>query len=287
MGLNPATRASFLAGSVLASLAWGPAPVRAAPPADKSDYSWLNPTPDGLLREFTTDRPDVTESPFTVDAGHMQLEMDLANYTSDRQDGVSTTEWGVAPFNLRLGLGNDFEAGVFLSPWIRRRVAARAGSTTTVLGFGDVVLRGKWNFLGNDGGGLAYGLIADLKLPTAADGLGNGRVEAAVTLPVTVRLAAGWDLNAMAQLQGGYDDAARGYRPFWLNSVSVDHDLGRAVAGYVELTSLTGDGPQAATLDVGITWLADRGLQLDAGVNLGVSRTAPDLLVFSGLSRRF
>ena len=45
--------------------------------ADKSAYSILNPTPDRLLRDMTTDRPDTTESPFTVDAGRMQVETNV------------------------------------------------------------------------------------------------------------------------------------------------------------------------------------------------------------------
>ncbi len=46
---------------------------------DKSRYHLFNPTPVGRMREMSTDRPDKTESPYTVDAGHFQWEMDLAN----------------------------------------------------------------------------------------------------------------------------------------------------------------------------------------------------------------
>src|SRR5688572_22247357 len=72
--------------------------------------------PAGALRELTTDRPDSTESPFTVDAGHLQLEMDVASYTRNRLDGVRTTEWVIAPFNLRYGITPNFEAGIFVTP---------------------------------------------------------------------------------------------------------------------------------------------------------------------------
>src|SRR5688572_27155450 len=65
-------------------------------------------------RELTTDRPDSTESPFTVDAGLIQLEMDAASYTRDRQAGIRTTEWVVAPFNLRYGVTPNLEAGIFV-----------------------------------------------------------------------------------------------------------------------------------------------------------------------------
>src|SRR5256885_9928210 len=36
---------------------------------NKSDFNLFNPTPPELMREFNTDRPDKTESPYTVDAG--------------------------------------------------------------------------------------------------------------------------------------------------------------------------------------------------------------------------
>lgn len=52
------------------------AAVQPAEGVDKSRNSLVNPTPSGQLREPASDRPDFTESPSTVDAGHAQLEMD-------------------------------------------------------------------------------------------------------------------------------------------------------------------------------------------------------------------
>lgn len=43
-------------------------------PPDKSGYSLFKPTPRQFMRELTTDRPDQTESPYTVDAGHFQVK---------------------------------------------------------------------------------------------------------------------------------------------------------------------------------------------------------------------
>ena len=47
--------------------------------SDKSKYHLFHPTPDRLLRDLSTDRPDLTESPYTVDAGHFQIETDFVN----------------------------------------------------------------------------------------------------------------------------------------------------------------------------------------------------------------
>ncbi|MEO8961795.1 MAG: hypothetical protein ABI325_07935 [Ginsengibacter sp.] len=40
----------------------------------KKVYNLFNPTPKSMMRDFETDRPDVTESAYTLDAGHFQFE---------------------------------------------------------------------------------------------------------------------------------------------------------------------------------------------------------------------
>src|SRR5436190_23093328 len=73
---------------------------------DKSQFNLFNPTPGELMREFRTDRPDKTESPYTVDAGHFQVEVDELRYTYDRYNGlpgdVSGEAVGIGPVNLNV-----------------------------------------------------------------------------------------------------------------------------------------------------------------------------------------
>jgi hypothetical protein len=45
--------------------------------AGAQNYSLFNPIPKDQMRPFSIDRPDVTESPISVDAGHFQFEGDL------------------------------------------------------------------------------------------------------------------------------------------------------------------------------------------------------------------
>src|ERR1019366_3059815 len=201
-------------------------PLVGEPATGKSGYSLANPTPAALLRELSTDRPDVTESPFTVDAGHAQLEMDFTNFTHNRLDGTRTAAWGVAPFNLRLGLLSNFEAGLFVSPYTRLAEVPRGGPRTTHSGFGDVTLRAKFNFFGNDGGESALGLIADLTLPTAASGLGSDKAEGALILPVAFEFADGWEGGAMTVAELRHRETG-GYKVAWTNSATFGHDLAK------------------------------------------------------------
>jgi len=271
-----------LIGATLQAAA--PAP---AEQADKRAYTFFNPTPDKLLRELATDRPDATESPFTVDAGHVQLEMDFGNLTKNRLAGVRTTAGELAPFNLRWGMTQNLELGVFVTPWQRETAKPRIGPSERHNGFGDTTIRGKLNLGGNDGGPFAWGLIADLKLPTATGGFSNGKCEGALTLPVAFELGGGWEGGAMTVAEFRSRGAGGGYRGVWNNTATLGHEIVKDVAGYGEVTSSVGDGAHVATVNFGVTWKLSANTQLDAGVNLGVSRRADDLGVFSGLSRRF
>src|SRR5258705_1220294 len=91
----------LLAPAVL-GMAAGAEPADAGKPQiDKSVFNLFNPTPAEYLRALDTDGPGSTESPYTVDAGHFQVEMALVSYTYDREsfDGVTQRfeAWAIAP----------------------------------------------------------------------------------------------------------------------------------------------------------------------------------------------
>ena len=110
--MKPVLHSAFLFIAT-AALAADPAP-------DKSQYNLLNPTPPQWLREMSTDRPDKTESAYTVDAGHFQIEMDLVNYSYDKhnpaRDGTIVRTLGIAPVNLKVGLLNSLDVQLVLQP---------------------------------------------------------------------------------------------------------------------------------------------------------------------------
>jgi hypothetical protein len=69
-----------------------------------AEMYWLgNPVPSDKMRELSTDRPDTTESPYTVDAGHFQIEAEPLSWTRDREDGVTTTTTNPS-VNIKAGL---------------------------------------------------------------------------------------------------------------------------------------------------------------------------------------
>src|SRR5687767_13166520 len=110
--------------------------------ADKGQYTLFNPTPRELMREMSTDRPDLTESAFTVDAGHFQIEMDAVNYAYNDDSSIRTETLGIGIINLKAGLCNRADFQVIIESYNSVRVRDRAtGTTERHRGFGDITTR--------------------------------------------------------------------------------------------------------------------------------------------------
>jgi hypothetical protein len=285
---------ALLAALAFAALAVpGRAAGKEAP--NKSAFTLFNPTPADQMRELSTDRPDQTESPFTVDAGHFQVELDFVNYTYDRDTAggadVRSRAWLFAPVNLKLGLLNCVDLQVMLDPQVRVRVEDRVARTTEkASGFGDATTRLKVNIWGNDGGKTALALMPFVKWPLSASSLRNGKTEGGLIVPLAVDLAEGWSLGLMTELDFVRNGANTGYDREWVNSVTVSHDLAEKIGCYVELVAITGSAPGfkwQGQLDVGFTYALRPNVQLDAGCNFGVTKSAPDYQPFVGLSYRY
>jgi hypothetical protein len=268
-------------------------PDGASPAIDKNQFHLFNPTPSKYLREMSTDRPDKTESAYTVDAGHFQFEMDLVAYTRDEErTGGTTTKvdaWAVAPINLKVGLCNRVDLQLILETYNDVRVRS-GGVTQTLRGYGDTTVRLKYNLWGNDGGATAMAAMPYVKLPTNQDGLGNNSVEGGLILPLAVSLPADFGLGLMTQYDAVRDDDGGGHHAEFVNSITVSHDIVGKLGGYVEFFSAVSaerDSDWIGTVDLGLTYGLTDNIQLDAGVNIGVTKSADDVNPFLGLSWRF
>jgi hypothetical protein len=258
---------------------------------DKSRFNLFNPTPEDALRELSPDRPDVTESPYTVDAGHFQLEMDFANFTRDASGGIETQTWNVAPFNFKIGLLNDVDLQLGYDSYLNARTKnTGTGATATRSGFGNFTTRLKINLWGNDRGTTAFALLPFVKFPTGTGALGNNAVEGGLILPLAVTLPAGFDLGSEAGFGYLRDGDGHRYHGDFVNSVTIGHGIAGKLSGYVEFVSEISTEPHAgwiSTVDVGLEWRLTKNIQLDCGCNFGATPAADDEHVFGGVTMRF
>ena len=284
-----------VAGGLVANVQAGlEGEINPAAPPDKSTYNLFNPTPRELMREMSTDRPDQTESPNTVDAGHFQMEMDLVKATFDHDTSgggdVRTEVWEVAPVNLKLGLLNNVDIQFVLDTYIHSRVEDRAANTVDrASGFGDLQTRLKINLWGNDGGSTAFAMMPFVKWPLPESSLRNGKTEGGIIFPWAVELPAGWGLGGIVEFDFVSDGGGGGDTEYF-NTIALSHDIYGNLGGYVEFAALVtpeSGGEWQGQVDVGLTYAVNKDTQLDFGCNFGVTKAAPDFNPFIGLSWRF
>jgi hypothetical protein len=260
--------------------------------AEKARYSFFNRTPESMLRDLSTDRPDLTESPYTVDAGWWQLEMDSVAYTRDHDtsDGadVRTTALAFPTLNLKAGLTHFMDLQTVIAPHTRVRTHDRiAGTRERVSGFGDITSRLKINLWGNDGGSSALAVMPFVTWPTGRRGLSSESVEGGLIVPLALELPRGFGLGLMTEIDVVRNDSDTGHDTEWLNSVTLARDIVGSLGGFIELTHLSRRGRDAATFDCGLTYGVGRHVQFDVGCNVGLTRATEDLTVFTGLAVRF
>jgi hypothetical protein len=266
-----------------------------AAPADKSIYNLFNPTPQDAMRAFEPERPAKILNPFTVDAGHFQIESDFITYTATNYAGFGMQLFVTADPTIKLGLTNTIDFEIDLNGYLNS--ATHSNQTGALVGnghgFGDTILKFKINLVGDDGGTFAMALVPYVKVPSAAPGLGNGVVEGGVALPMQINLPADFVLA----LQTEYDalkDANDSQRYANLvDIVNLSHAvsfISKDLTASIEFFSSVGTdqyAPAVYTFDVGLAYLILPNVQLDAGANFGLTKASPDLNLYTGVTARF
>lgn len=257
------------------------------------DYSLFNPTPPEFLRDMTTDRPDTTESPFTVDAGHIQIETQAFGYARSADDPagghIDSYEFGTT--NFRIGLTSALDLGVVVATYGIAR--GGGGFSLDDAGLGGIELRPKLNLWGNDKFGkasrTALALLPYVVVPTDSDnGISPEEPEFGLIVPLAVYLSERLALGLNATLESVLDGDGRGRHAESAATASFAYEWSNRLGTYHELVARFG-GEDGAVLiaATGLTYALGENAQLDMGVNIGLTDTADRLAPFVGFSVRY
>jgi hypothetical protein len=231
-----------------------------------------------VLRPLSTDRPDATESPYTVDKGHFQFELEVASATRDGGD----ESYGLGELNMKYGLGTDADLQIVL-PFYEH---VAGGSE----GFGDMQMRVKINIWGNDGGGTALAVMPFLQIPTGRDGISSDEVEGGIIVPLAVEGPNGWGFGFQVEADLVADEKGDGHHFSFLASATAAHPITETVGFFVEVVGIVGEGSEATTeayYNTGLTWAVEENLQFDGGIRIGLTNDSEDFTPFIGVSSKF
>ncbi|WP_316831655.1 transporter [Pedobacter aquatilis] len=250
-------------------------------------YSLFRPVPRALMRELETDRPDVTESPITVDAGHVQFESDL--FREDRAFGDYSTKnsYLINQMNLKIGLSGHLAMQLSIGTFAFAKTTDLGSGTIAYRhGFGDLVLRIKQNIVGNDQGNFAVAILPYLILPTS--GLEDEhRYQAGLILPMSLKLPGDWKLGMQLEGDRLKDTEGRELHTSLLQTLSASHELIKHLDGIAE-SYYTYDlkaHQLMAFLNASLQFEINKNCKVDAGINYGIDHAA-DKRGFVGLSFR-
>ena len=238
------------------------------------------PLPREELRDLSADRPDTTESPITVDAGHIQLEVSIGDLSRERRDDTVT----FLQSNVKFGLDDRTDIQFVFDSWVLEDNTSGDDSD----GFGDVQIRLKRNLWGNDGETEdAFAVFPYVKIPTGTE-RSNNRFEGGLILPYARPLTCALDLGLMAQLDIVFDDDSDETNVELLHTAVVGYPIEGAFGGYLEYVGVAAEeGEYSAQSNVGFTVQPGPDLLLDAGVRVGLTDEVDDLGLFFGFTVRY
>jgi hypothetical protein len=257
---------------------------------DKSGYTLFNPTPLDLLRSFSTDRPNKSSSPYTVDAGHWQVESDLFNVARDSANGSATRQITTIAPTVKLGLANDADLEVVVPTyaWVRNKAN---GVSTTVHGWTDIQLRTKINLLGNDDGDYALAIVPYVKFPSGDTGISNKKYEYGAYAPFGIKFDDQWSAVLMVQadsLVSGSDPNKRRFNAqTFANFSYAASDTVTLSLEYYTQHKFEDHAPTVQTADFAVAWNLGDDLQLDVAWYAPLNKAAPNFNAYTGISKRF
>lgn len=230
----------------------------------------------------TAAHAQISDDPSIIPTGRTQFEVDFT-HTHDREAGVRTDSFNAAALLLTHGLNARTDLGLGYGGYTHTNNSSHT--------WGDLTLRAKYSLWGHENpapapGDTAFALLPYVTLPLKSGG-GSDLVLGGLILPLALTLPADWSLVVMTEFDAVADATDRHRKLQWIESVVLSRPFTEKTSGYVEFYSVLpferGTEWQAQA-NLGFYYAFTDDLCLDLGCNFGLTRAAPDLQTFVGLT---
>ena len=240
------------------------------------------------MRPLVPDRPGVTESPYSVDAGHLQYETDVLRLLTRREGPAHGHDWYANHFLAKIGLTNRTDLQVALNSYTYsgNYDDADPSQNQRVRGVGDLTLRLKHTLVGDDNSRWALGLIGYVQLPTGG-AVGDGGYEPGLSLPAVFQCTKAWSIGGQVAANLFYDREQSQHYVQLTPTFTTDYQFTKVVQAFVELVGYW-DVRQASwgsSVNLGPQLDISDNVQLDFGAHLPLTHSV-DREYFLGLSFR-
>lgn len=245
-------------------------------------FNLFHPTPKNQMRSFETDRPDATESPITVDAGHFQFETDLLRIEHLKANGVEIARSFYNAFNMKLGITNTLDIQLVVEPFYTEKITGN-GNTHRSSGFGSLTVRAKQNLWGNNEGKTSLALLPFVSIPTSS----KDKITGGLIVPFSVSLPCEWSFGTQTEVDFEQNLLGNGYHVNYLISATTSHPITGNLDFFAEglLSRETEQNAFAYYLNTGLVYPLKDNIRLDAGSYFSFIDSSPTVY-FVGFSFR-
>lgn len=232
-------------------------------------YSW------GQSSSIQTDRPDQTESPFTVPYNYFQIESGILY---EKTSGIEKT--ALLPTTLlKYGVSDRFEIRIIGD------VVAQKSLSVSSIGLDPITFGLKANLCHERGVFPEISIIGHLKttkLSSSSLRTTHPAPDFRFTMQHTLsdRFILGYNIGAE------WDGESA--RPTYIYTLTTGASIYKELSGFVEVYGYFPiQGIQDHRIDGGFTYLLNHDLQLDLSAGIGLSKYSPDYFISGGISYRF
>ena len=220
----------------------------------------------------------------------MQVELGLVHWVHDRSSDARSDELSFAETAVALGITERFHVQMNLSPYTHVRVR-EAGVSERVSGFGDLGVSAKYRFTDAEAP-MQVAVNPFVKIPTAKDSIGNGKLEGGVAVPIEWAVPRSpLSLTLTPELDVNADSDGSGHHLGVVQVISIGAGLSPRLSVSADMWGSWDFDPAGTvrqyTLGASAAYLLSNDVQLDAGADFGLNRDTPDIELYAGIALRF
>lgn len=246
------------------------------------------------LRELCTERPGLTTAACTVDPGHVQIEMGIADWERQTDSDERQDQLKFGDMQLRYGVAEQTELQISWPAYVHTATRSyQTGPLERSDGVGDVTLGLKHNFKHpqEKANGFAAAVLPYLSLPTGSHGSGDGDWSAGVVVPLSYKFSDLVTLAVSPGVEAAVDEDRSGRHLTYGTAAGLQFSVTEEIRLLPELEVMRDRDPaRAATMAsaaMSVAWKVAKMTQLDVQGIAGLNKATPDVRLALGISHKF
>ncbi|HEU5290609.1 MAG TPA: transporter [Cyclobacteriaceae bacterium] len=231
--------------------------------------------------EIVTDRPDQTEAPVLVPKGGLQVELGTS-VENDKSQDVKFTNYTYGTALIKYGVNENFELRL-ISEYLGERIRSSESQPTNFNGLSPLALGVKIKLADEKGFWPQAALIGHINLKSGSSEFAPEYTAADFRFTFAHTLSDRFSLsyNIGTEWNGQTPDAT------FIYTVSVGYVITSKLGMFVESYGFLPEEDKADhRLDAGFTYKFSPVVQFDVSGGIGITETAPDSFISTGISFR-